>query len=144
MRKEFYVGQPLIVKETGERVTFVYGYFKPNLPCDVVKEDGQYVVGYCEFEDLEPSTEFKFSEIIAGLEQGYFDGGTEFRMANTDGTIIVKQGSEGLYLGRPSKLIFLTSREINSTWTLVEHRKEMTLEEIEAKLGYKIKLKELC
>ena len=87
-------------------------------------------------------TLFKFSQIIAGLEQGYFEVGTEFRIQNTDRTIKVKQGDNGLYLGRPKELIILTSKDINSMWILVEPRKEMTLEEIEAELGYKIKLKD--
>ena len=68
--------------------------------------------------------------------------GTEFIMTSTNRTVIVKQGNNGLYLQWPSGLLVLTSIDINSTWVLVEHRKEMTLEEIEAELGYKIKLKD--
>ena len=139
MEKEFYIGQPLIVKNTGEKVTFIYGYFKPNLPCDVVKEDGQYVVGYCEFEDLEPATEFKLSQIIAGLEQGYFEVGTEFIRPHNR-KITIRRRVDGLCIHWDNGMS-MTPTDINSTWTLVEPRKEMTLEEIEAELGYQIKLK---
>lgn len=144
MKKEYYIGQPLIVKETGEKVIFVYGYFKPHLPCDVVKEDGQYVVGYCDYDELEPSTEFKFSQIIAGLEQGYFKVGTEFEIKGSpEYKIEVSKGTYGLFLmdALYGEVVKINSRRINSTWTLVEPRKEMTIEEVEAELGYKIKLK---
>ena len=142
MKKEFYMGQPLIVKEAGEKVTFTYDDGYTNFPCSVLKKDGRFYPGYFDYGELEPSTEFKFSEIIAGLEQGYFEVGTEFIMTSTNRTVIVKQGNNGLYLQWPSGLLVLTSIDINSTWVLVEHRKEMTLEEIEAELGYKIKLKD--
>jgi hypothetical protein len=141
MKKEFYIGQPLIVKETGDRVTFVYDDSDAETPCIVLHADSYSSHQYCEYKELEPSTEFKFSQIIAGLEQGYFEVGTEFRLQNTDKMLIVKQGNDGLYLDLWGLLIPVTSTYINSTWTLVEPRKEMTLEEIEAELGYKIKLK---
>ena len=137
MKKEFYVGQPLIIKETGEKVTFVYDDGGVWKPCNVLGDSGENCK---EYHELEPSTEFKFSEIIAGLEQGYFEVGTEFRRFGTDRTIPVGEGDYGFYLIRPSELLFLTSKDINSTWVLVESRKEMTLEEIEAELGCKIKL----
>ena len=139
MKKEFYIWQPLVVKETGERAV-------------LLSDDGKSIKSisawngneriYWHSDDLEPSTEFKFSEIIAGLEQGYFEVGTEFIMTSTNRTVIVKQGNNGLYLQWPSGLLVLTSIDISSTWILVESRKEMTLEEIEAELGYKIKLKD--
>ena len=141
MKKEFYIGQPLIVKITGEKVTFAFDDGDCKQPCNVLN-NGDYYYHYYEYEQLEPSTEFKFSEIVAGLEQGYFDVGTEFRMTSTDKTVKVEQGIEGIYLERLSEHFFLTSKHINSTWVLVEPRKTMTLEEIEAELGYKIKLKD--
>lgn len=137
MEKEFYIGQPLIVKATGEKVTFAYSNESRSYPCNVFKKDRH---DYYDYADLEPSTLFNFSQIIAGLEQGYFDVGTGFRRSSTGITITVGEGDYGLYLVRPSELIFPTSKDINSTWTLVDHRKKMTLEEIEAELGYKIKL----
>ena len=142
MKKEFYIGQPLIVKETGEKVTFAHDD-NTQLPCNVLKKvDGGILEDFYKYEQVEPSSEFKFSEIIAGLEQGYFDVGTEFRIPSAGRTIKVKQGDNGLYLERFTELLFLESKDINSTWQLVEHRKEMTLEEVEAELGYKIKLKD--
>lgn len=137
MKKEFYIGQPLIVKETGERVTCIYKDTS-HLPYLCV-DDG---VEWYSPHDLEPSTEFKFSEIIAGLEQGYFEVGTEFRLSNINKMLIVKQGDDGLYLDCWGLLIPVASPYINSTWILIEPCKEMTLEEIEAELGYKIKLKD--
>ena len=141
MKKGFYMGQPLIIKDTEEKATFIHDDGDTNLPCHVIKKDGRFSRRYYEYEQLEPATEFKFSEIIAGLEQGYFEVGTVFRMTNTYKTIKVKRCDSGLYLEGYSESIFLESKDINSTWQLVEPRKEMTLEEIEAKLGYKIKLK---
>ena len=142
MKKEFYIGQPLIIKGTGEKVTFTYDDSDTDFPCSVLQNDGRFYPRYFDYWQLEPSTEFKFSELIAGLEQGYFEVGTKFRRLNTDGVITVEQGTDGLHLERLSGRILLTSRDINSTWVLVGDSKEMTLEEIEAELGYKIKLKD--
>lgn len=142
MKKEFYIGQPLIIKDTGERVNFAYED-NSNYPCNIFgKEKGDVAVNYYKYEEVEPSTEFKFSELIAGLEQGYFEVGTQFRMPSIDRVITVEYGAYGLCLKRLSEHILLTSKNINSTWVLLESRKEMTLEEIETELGYKIKLKE--
>ena len=140
MKKEFYIGQPLIVKGTGEKVVLYYNDGGRFAPYHVLGDSG----GDCkEYHDLEPSTEFKFSEIIAGLEQGYFEVGTKFTVLNSERqTLEVTHGSNGLYLDWCGSFIVLTSVHINSTWQLVEPRKEMTLEEIEAELGYKIKLKD--
>lgn len=113
MKKEFYIGQPLIVKETGEKVTFVYDDGGVWKPCNVLGDSGENCK---EYHELEPSTEFKFSQIIAGWEQGYFEVGTEFRILGTDTTVKVKQCGNGLYLERLSGLFFLSSRETNSTW----------------------------
>ena len=142
MEKTFYTGQPLIIKETGDRVTFVYDYGEDSKRCVVLKNGNHFSHEYYGYEELEPSTEFKFSEILAGLEQGYFEVGTKFRMPSINRVITVEQGVYGLRLEGLSEQIYLTSKNINSTWILEESRKEMSLEEIEAELGYKIKLKE--
>lgn len=139
MRKEFYIGQPLIAKGTGERMIFLSDDGESVIPISVWNGNERL---YCHSDALEPSTEFKFSEIIAGLEQEYFEEGTEFRRFFTNDTLTVKEGCSGLYLKGERGLPSLTSKNINSKWDLVEHRKEMTLEEVEAELGYKIKLKE--
>ena len=139
MKKEFYIGQPLIVKETGEKVVLYYNDGESIAPYNVLGDSGR---NFKEYHDLKPSTEFKFSQIIAGLEQGYFEEGTKFRMSSIYRVITVKQGFYGLYLEELGESVFLTSKNTNSTWKLVEPRKEMTLEEIEAELGYKIKLKD--
>ena len=143
MKKEFYVGQPLIIKDTGEKVNFAYesnGIY----PCNIFGkiEENDLLITYYKYEEVKPSTEFKFSEIIAGLEQGYFEVGTKFTVLNNEKqTLEVTHGSNGLYLDWCGSFVVLTSVHINSTWRLVEPRKEMTLEEIEAELGYKVKLK---
>lgn len=142
MKSKFYIGQPLIIKETGEKVVLYYNDGGRFAPYHVLGDSG----GDCkEYHDLEPSTEFKFSEIIAGLEQGYFEVGTEFHSEYQ--TFVVCKTIVGLGLknkgGNPTYAeVIVNSDSINSTWTLVEPRKEMTLEEIEAELGYKIKLKD--
>lgn len=143
MKKGFYIGQPLIIKDTGERVNFAYegnGIY----PCNIFgkMDEDDLLITYYKYEEVEPSTEFKFSEIIAGLEQGYFEVGTKFTVLNSEiQTLEVTHGRKGLYLDWCGSFIVLTSVHINSTWQLVESRKEMTLEEIEAELGYKVKLK---
>ena len=137
-KKEFYIGQPLIIKGTGKKVTFAYDNGDDVTPYMVVRDDEYCSFEYCDYDELEPSIEFKFYQIIAGLDKGYFEVGTEFRIPTTDRTIKVEQGFDGLYL----TLLSLTSKDINSTWILTEPQKEMTLEEIEAELGYKIKIKD--
>ena len=146
MEKEFYVGQPLLDKNTRERVTFVYDDRWSTLPCNVLRKvDGGILDDCYDYEDLEPSTEFKFSEIIAGLEQGYFEVGTEFQTECQ--TFVVCETPLGLLGlvgkdGNPYVLeVKINAGSIHKIWQLVESRKEMTLEEIEAELGYKIKLK---
>ena len=105
-------------------------------------DEDDLLITYYKYEEVEPSTEFKFSEIIAGLEQDYFEVGTKFTVLNSEiQTLEVTHGRNGLYLDWCGSFIVLTSVHINSTWQLVESRKEMTLEEIEAELGYKVKLK---
>ena len=142
MKKEFYIGQPLILKETGEKAAFLYDDGDTELPCNIFVKDDDKRCEYYEYDDLEPSTEFKFSQIIAGLEQGYFEVGTEFEIKGSpECRIVVFKGMYGLYLmdALRGERVKINSGKINSTWTLVEPRKEMTLEEIEAELGYKIK-----
>lgn len=147
MKKEFYVGQPLIIKGTEEKVTFAYdeGYGGVSSSCSVLKKDGRYLE-FCDYEDLEPSTKFKFSEIIAGLEQGYFEYGDEFVTTVPSGDKVIKvkerDGKTWLteYIGE--ELLIIMPSYFSSTWRLVEKTKEMTLEEIEAELGYKVKLKD--
>lgn len=144
MKKEFYVGQPLIVKETGEKVTFAYNDSHRNLPCSVIKNGNYSYCDYYGYEQLEPSTELKFSELIAGLEQDYFDVGTWFESRLQ--TFVVCETLAGLGLrekdGNPMIVdVNVNSGSINTLWTIVEPDKEMTLEEIEAELGYKVKLK---
>ena len=149
MKKGFYMGQPLITKDTEEKATFIHDDGDTDFSCHVIKNNSLFSHDYYEAEHLEPATEFKFSEIIAGLEQGYFEVGMEFTMLGSAKTIEVKQWADGLYLARFSQPLLLDSKEINSTWRLLPFakmvtpslRKEMTLEEIEAELGHKIKLK---
>ena len=138
MKKEFYIGQPLIIKETGEKVVLLYKDDGIIAPYTVRGASGLF---YKDYHNLEPSTEFKFSEIMTGLEQGYFEVGTKFTILNgVRQTLEVTHDSKGLYLDLCGSFIVLTSTHINSTWRLLESRKKMTLEEIEAELGYKIKL----
>lgn len=141
MKKEFYMGQPLIIKETGEKVTFLYDDGCGCFPCNILRKKRVGVYSeYYDYEQLTPSTEFKFSELMAGLEQGYFEEGMKFRRLRTGSVLTVKKGYDGLYLKGERELPSLTQKYINSTWNIVGSHKEMTLEEIEDELGYKIKL----
>ena len=142
MKKEFYIGQPLIIKGTGEKVVLLNNDGKSIRSISVWNGNERI---YCHSDDLEPSTEFKFSQIIAGLEQGYFEAGVQFVNHKWKGLLVeTKEGVDGMSLIDPQfgGPISLGSRLIHEKWTLVEPRKEMTLEEIEAELGYKIKLKD--
>lgn len=142
MKKEFYIGQPLIIKRTGDRVTFIYDYGEDSKRCVVLKNGNYLSHEYYDYDELEPSTEFTFSELMAGLEKGYFEAGTEFQSECQ--TFVVRKTLVGLGLReKEGDLIDVNihAGTINGRWTLIEHRKEMTLEEIEAELGYKIKLK---
>lgn len=144
MKKEFYIGQPLIIKDTGEKVNFAYegnGIYPCNIFGKTYEDD--LLVTYYKYEEVEPSIEFKFSELIAGLEQRYFEVGTEFQSEYQ--TLVVGETLLGLGLrdkvGNPiSVAVKVDAGSINKIWTLVEPCKEMTLEEIESQLGYKIKL----
>ena len=42
MNKEFYIGQPLIVKETGEKVTFAYDNEEEETPYIVLHADNYF------------------------------------------------------------------------------------------------------
>lgn len=122
MKKEFYIGQPLIVKGTGKKVIFAYDNGSTERPCKVLSNGEYFCHDYYDYKQLKPSPEFKFSEIIAGLEQGYFDVGTKFRMTAHPSVAKVEQGREGLHLERSSAPLPLTAKEISSRWTLVEPR----------------------
>ena len=67
MKKEFYIGQPLIVKKTGERVTFVYDDGDYDKTCVALINGKHLRHEYYNYDELTPSTEFKFSELMAGL-----------------------------------------------------------------------------
>lgn len=136
MEKEFYSGQPVIIKATGGQATFVNDDGSGVFSCSVLtKKGGQPYIEFYNPEQLEPSTEFKFSEIMAGLEQDYFEVETEFRVPNDLITITVKQGHNGLCLESPSGSLVLISAFTNTMWTRVEPRKKMTIAEIEAELN---------
>ena len=141
MKKEFYTGQPLIIKNTGEKVIFLYDDGDCEKPCCALKEKRgkQFYHDYYDYDELYPSTEFKFSELMVGLEQKYFEVGTKFIRLSTGSELTVKESCNGLYLGGIG-LPSLSSTYIHSTWKLVVDIREMTLEEIEDELGCKIKL----
>ena len=122
MKKEFYVGQPLIIKDTGEKVNFAYED-NGNYPCNIFgKEKGDVAVNYYKYEEVEPSTEFKLSELMAGMEQGYFEEGTTFTGLDDERqTLEVKHGSNGLYLDWWGSFIPLSSSHFSSTWQIDGH-----------------------
>lgn len=119
MKKEFYIGQPLVVKGTGKKVIFAYDDGSTERPCKVLSNGDYFCHDYYDYKQLKPSTELKFSQIIAGLEQGYFEVGTKFRRLNTDGVLTVKQSFRALYLQGEEELPSLTTSHIHSTWVLV-------------------------
>jgi hypothetical protein len=140
--KKFFRGQPVLDKD-GYKGVLLFDDGTCVSPLYVRYERGS--TDYCEYDELEPSDEFTFSQVVAGLEQEYFEVGTSFQVQgkvfHVDCTSI-----SGYGLKEDEDAVCVNARigvnQINSTWTLVEPRKEMTLEEIEAELGYKIKLKD--
>lgn len=110
-------------------------------------------VGYARVDQLEPvnQTEFTFPEMAQKLIDGEFEVGTEL-VADGKSYFVDKVwcGGYGLSTSKSSYEVSvkLGASHMNSTWTVKEElpkeepTKEMTIEELQKELGYKIKITE--
>ena len=107
---------------------------------------GKYLLLFTQIEKVEESKEMTFPEMVQKLIDGEFEVGTEL-VADGDSYFVDKL-SDGRYGLSPSKSSWevsfkLGATSMNSTWTVKEEPvKEMSIEELQKELGYKIKIVE--
>lgn len=117
-----------------------------------VYSDGYVTVKKCNFvlytnqiEKVEESKKMTFPEMVQKLIDGEFEVGTElvthgksFWVGTHSGEYGLKDVDKGAFV---SAMLRVT--EMNATWTVKEQPiKEMSIEELQKKLGYKIKIVE--
>lgn len=142
--KKFFRGQPVITSNF-DKAVLLFDDGTGVSPLYIRSEHGS--TDYCEYDELEPSDEFTFSQVVAGLEQGYFEVGTSFQVE--DRLLYVdRTPSSGYGLKEDEDGWRVSARIgvnlINSTWKLVKPEppiKELTIDELETLLGYKVKIK---
>lgn len=143
--KKFFRGQP-VVDEDGHKGVLLFDDGTGVSPLYVRSKHGS--TNYHEYDELEPSDEFTFSQVVAGLEQEYFEVGTSFQVE--DRLLYVDRvflGGYGLKEDEDGSRVSarIGANLINSTWKLVRPVrpiKEITIDEIESILGYKVKIKD--
>lgn len=142
-KKNFFIGQ-LVIVEGGEEGIFLYDDGDDYNSAVILIDGGREYYGY---EDLEPSEKFTFAQVVQGMLEGYFEEGAEFKVLGTsafaDNAIF---HGFGLKKEKNSGHIEMEigANLINATWELVvpeEPIKELTLDELEEILGYKVKIK---
>ena len=140
---KFFIGQSVIT-EGGEEGIFLYDD-GDNFQSAVVLVDGD--MEYREYEDLEPSDKFTFAQVVQGMLEDYFEEGAEFKVFGmsvfADEAIV---HGFGLKKEKDSTHIEMEigASLINATWELVKPEppvKELTIDELESLLGYKVKIK---
>jgi hypothetical protein len=144
-KPKYFRGQPLITKD-GDEVTFLYDDGDNFWPVRVLNENKDDT-DYLNYSQLEPSNKFTFAQVVQGLLEGYFEDGTEFKVLGmsvfADKAVLhgfgLKKEKNGDYVEME-----IGANLINATWELVvpeEPIKELTLDELEELLGYKVKIK---
>lgn len=142
-KKKFFTGQSVVI-EGDEEGIFLYddgtGYESAVVLIDGNRE-------FHDYDDLEPSDKFTFAQVVQGLLEGYFEEGAEFKVLgmNVFADTAMFHGF-GLKKEKNSGYIEMEigANLINATWELVtpeEPIKELTLDELEAILGHKVKIK---
>ncbi len=144
-KPKYFRGQPLITKD-GDKVTYLYDDGDNFWPVRALNEN-EDDTDYLNYSQLEPSNRFTFSQVVAGLEQKYFEEGAEFKVLGmsvfADNAVVhgfgLKKEKNGGFIEME-----IGANLINATWELVvpeEPVKELTLDEIEELLGHKVKIK---
>lgn len=140
--KKFFIGQSVITKG-GEEGIFLYDDGDICKSAVVLIDE---VRDYYDYEELEPSDKFTFAQVVQGLLEGYFEVGTSFQVK--DRLLYVDRTSSSGYGLKEDDGGVVSARIganlINSTWKLVKSEppiKELSIDELESLLGYKVKIK---
>ena len=142
--KKFFRGQP-VVDEYGYKGVLLFDDGSGISPLYVRSEHGSS--DYHDYDELEPSDEFTFSQVVAGLEQEYFEVGTSFQVEGKSLYVDrVPFSGYGLKETEDGNVVnaHIGANLINATWKLAKPEqpiKEITIDEIESLLGYKVKIK---
>ena len=111
-----------------------------------LNKDSTFVFYKKQIEKVEESKEMTFPEMVQKLIDGEFEVGTE--LINLDNVYYVGKGgldNYGITKDKNSWAIQATFgiNQLNTLWTVKEQPiKEMSIEELQKKLGYKIKIVE--
>jgi len=142
-KKKFFKGQSVVIAGDEEGI-FLYDDGDDYISAVILTGGG---TEYYDYEDLEPSDKFTFAQVAQGLLEGYFEEGAEFEVLGmsvfADTAIF-----HGFGLKKEKKSGFIEmeigANIINATWELVKPEqpvKELTINELELLLGYKVKIK---
>lgn len=144
-KPKYFRGQPLITKD-GDKVTYLYDDGDNFWPVKALNEN-EDDTEYFEYYQLEPSNKFTFAQVAQGLLEEYFEEGAEFKVLGmsvfADEAVFhgfgLKKEKNGAYIEME-----IGANLINATWELVNPEppiKELTIDELESLLGYKVKIK---
>ena len=142
-KNKFFIGQSVII-EGDEEGIFLYDD-GTDYESAVVLIDGNRE--FHDYDDLEPSDKFTFAQVVQGMLEDYFEEGAEFKVLgmNVFADAAIFHGF-GLKKEKNSNHIEMEigANLINATWELVKPEppiKELTIDELESLLGYKVKIK---
>ena len=142
-KKNFFIGQTVIVEGKKEGI-YIYDDGDAFNSALVLVDGGEE---YYEYEYIKPSNKFTFAQVAQGLLEGYFEEGAEFKVM--DMSVFADKAifhGFGLKEEKNSDYIEMEigANLINATWELVKPEppvKELTIDELESLLGYKVKIK---
>ncbi|MEG0552779.1 MAG: hypothetical protein RR533_04535 [Carnobacterium sp.] len=102
---------------------------------------------YDQIEKVEESKEMTFPEMVQKLIDGDFEVGTELVADNNSYFVdrVMWSNNYGLKsdISETTVMVNLSAHALNSTWTVQKQpTKEMSIEELQKELGYKIKIVE--
>lgn len=106
---------------------------------------GKYLLLFTQIEKVEENKEMTFPEMVQKLIDGEFEVGTELVTRGKSFWVDTHSGEYGLKDVDKGAFVSATLRvtEINATWSVKEQLiKEMSMEELQKELGYKIKIVE--
>ena len=142
-KNKFFIGQSVVI-EGDEEGIFLYDD-GDNYSSAVILIDGD--THYHDYDDLEPSDKFTFAQVVQGLLEGYFEEDAEFKVLGMN-VFADKAIFHGFGLKEEKNSDYIEMKIganlINATWELVKPEppiKELTIDELELLLGYKVKIK---